>query len=58
MMRKLATCPQAAPTASEASFGRLARLLRRIIPAKQAKKRKKKPLAVAHLYGLPRPGAL
>ncbi len=58
MMGKKTIGVQAGPAVATAPSSHLARLLRMIVGAKPVEKKAKKPLAVAHLYGLPRPGAV
>ncbi len=57
-MRKETSRYQAVSPAYSASNGRFARLLRALLSSKPSLKKAKKPLAVTHLYGMPRPGSV
>ncbi len=57
-MRKLPARDQYENADLAVSHGRLSRLLLRLFGKKSSLGKEKQPLAVAHLYGLPRPGAV
>ncbi|MEQ8651147.1 MAG: hypothetical protein RIC87_01650 [Kiloniellales bacterium] len=57
-MRNQPTEDQGHTAGQAAPHGRLTRLLNRLRGKKTRQTKAKQPLAVAHLYGLPRPGAV
>lgn len=57
-MRKQPNLDQRENAKDAVKPSRLSRLLPRLFAGKSRRTEDKKPLAVAHLYGLPRPGAV